>query len=155
MYRVDFYSKFKKDMVIFMCSSGRCYSLACSFIGIFVALIIGVVIGLLNFFGVISPTITTLWIIVALALVLLLIGLLALVISAISANSPLSDCLCQGALILLASIIGTIVLALILSFVTATLVIASILIGIAAFFVALMVIATLAFAGCILCSCRC
>jgi hypothetical protein len=143
-------------MIIVMCSSGRCYSLTCSCIGIFISLIIGVVIGLLNFFAVIAVTTSTLWIVVALALVLLFFVLLALLLSALSVNTPLTDCLCQGALILLAAIVGTLILALILSFVSlASIIAASILIGIAAFFVALMILATLALAGCILCAVRC
>jgi hypothetical protein len=141
-------------MDVIMCSSGRCYSIACSCIAIFVSLVIGAIVGLLYAFGIISVNTTSQWIILVLAFVLLFLVVLALLLAALSVDSPLGDCIKRGAIFLLIGILGTIILALILTSISASTVITAILVGIEAVFITLMIFALISFVSCLLCVIR-
>ncbi len=127
-----------------------CWCLLATVAGIF----IGVILGLVYFFGLIPAVLTSVNALIVLAAVFLVV----LILIGATAGTKVARCVCGNGNCLLAGIVGTIVVGLIATAVNlATITIANaVIIGLFGLFATLFIIAAVVFAKCIIeTNCRC
>lgn len=131
----------------------NCNFNACSFLGVFISILFGALIGVLFAFGLIPNIVISAWIAFGISVLALIFLMLTVITAATNPSKALTRCLNNNTTCLLVAIFGTLIFTLVaLSIVlTTTSILIIIIVAISAFFFTLLIIALIALIACIVC----